>query len=218
MGPKWRSSPIRALPITTGMRTGEATRGIRRRTVSWDPDTAVLVVGKRSTVVHCAPGDNECLLRLSERQAAELHSTLRRRHRITAAVGLGLLATVPTASAAVATVGTAGVAAAETTSTTVTTEVADADKPFDGPLTVVAASEAPPVEPEAQAADPAPAPDPQPAATPDDDGHGTDIGWTVTYEQDPDYVPPDGVEIGSSMVLERDPAPAADPATPPPGP
>jgi hypothetical protein len=34
-----------------------------RRTVSYDSTSGTLVVGARSVKVHCAPGDNECLLR-----------------------------------------------------------------------------------------------------------------------------------------------------------
>jgi hypothetical protein len=34
-----------------------------RRTVSYDPSSGTLVVGARSVKVHCAPSDNECLLR-----------------------------------------------------------------------------------------------------------------------------------------------------------
>lgn len=67
---------------------------------------------------------------------------------------------------------------------------------------------APPVEA------PAPAPSPAPtvaaveveAAEPADTD--VEVGYTVTYERDPNFVAPEGVDIGDSMLIERDAPPA----------
>ena len=218
------------------MRTpGERAEG-RRRTVAWDRVTGELVVGKRRTVLTCAPGDNECVLRtyltlvaeqrnmsvsprivlrhddidvlaelldlddadlvsrlerllqLSATDASDLHRRLRRR-KFAAALGVGLLAAVPTAGAAMAeAAGAHGVGFADTASTTTSTAT-----------TMTTAATADPA-PEPPAADPAPTE----AAEPE-----VEIGWTVTYERDPDFVAPDGVDIGDAMRIERD-APPTD--------
>lgn len=236
---------------------------IERRMVSWDPATATLTVGARSTVVACEPGDNECLLRtylglvaeqrdvrlglgvslrrddvavlaelldlddddlesrlvrilrLSEAEAKDLTQRLRRHKVVAAAVGVGLLAGVP-ASQAVA--GANDAAGSDDDRTRAAVTVADVSPaPVDDPVVVevpaTTAAPAPvvvtPPAPLAVEEPPAPAPQPAPASAPEAPAADpeVEIGHSVTYERDPSFVPPEGVDIGDAMVIERDAPP-----------
>lgn len=163
------------------------------------------------------------ILRLSGGDAKALRRDLLR-HRLTAAaVGVGLLAAVPLAGAAAADDTPAFadpdpaiciVASPDSLDRAIEVDVepspavppATADPeplapaaPVVAELPVDAVPAPEPVTPAVAEpeADPDPAPPPAPEVA-------TEIGWTVTYERDPDFVPPEGVEIGDAMVLERD--------------
>lgn len=141
------------------------------------------------------------LLRLSAADAAELTGRLRRHRVVAAAFGVGLLAGVPAlaaaddtdpapASAAARPTGGASVARLDPVApdaidrSPIVVEVAE---PAHAPLTQAA-------EPPAPASEPEPQPEPE-----------AEVGYSVTYERDPSFVPPEGVDIGDSMVIERDP-------------
>lgn len=233
---------------------------IERRMVSWDPATATLTVGARSTLVTCDPGDNECLLRtylglvaeqrdvrlglgvslrrddvavlaelldlddddlearlvrilrLSEAEARDLTQRLRRHKVVAAAVGVGLLAGVPVSQAVA---GANDAAGSDDDRTRAAVTVADVSPaPVDDPvvieLTPTPAVAAPAVvAPAPLAVDepPAPAPAPAPAMPAPAAESEVEIGHTVTYERDPNFVPPEGVDIGDAMVIERDAPP-----------
>jgi hypothetical protein len=140
------------------------------------------------------------ILHLSAAEAADLTGRLRRHRVAVAAVGVGLLAGVPA-------VGTALAGADE------------ADRPVTVPTpTTVAVVQVDPVAPDAldravvvevpapvAAEQPAPGPAPQPAPEPEPEPEvEPEIGYSVTYERDPSFVAPDGVDIGDSMVIERE--------------
>jgi hypothetical protein len=226
---------------------------IERRQVAWDPTTATLTVGNRRTVVTCAPGDNECILRtylalvaeqrdirlersialrrddvvvlaelldlddaelearlrrllcLSETEAADLTRRLRRQRVVAAAVGVGLLAGVP-ASQAVVAASEAADATAPADPVVVDDSTVLSPDALDRPVVVSFGADDPPApEPQPAAAEAAPATEPEPAPAPEPEPE-VEVGYTVRYERDPDYVPPEGVEIGDAMVIERDPS------------
>jgi hypothetical protein len=143
------------------------------------------------------------LLQLSQRQAAALTRRLRR-NRVAVAVGIGVLTAVPAVNALV---GSGSASASPSTST-----VAD-----ESPTTeaVVPTTEAAPettvtvIVPTTEAVEPAPvvAADPAPVA-PEPEPAPADVGYSVRYERDPDFVAPEGVDIGDAMVIERDAPPA----------
>jgi hypothetical protein len=146
------------------------------------------------------------ILHLSSRDAADLHRRLRRHRVAAAAVGVGLLATVPAGRAlAIAADGT------QTSGTPTSVAVVEVDPvspdALDHPITVTfAPADVEVLEPLVAVAEtPAPAPDPEPALEPEPEGEA-EVGYSVTYERDPSYVPPEGVDIGDSMLIERDAA------------
>jgi hypothetical protein len=154
------------------------------------------------------------VLRLSRRDAADLRSLLRR-HRVAAAVGVGVLAGVPLLGASAAAGGSKAPATADAPAAEpVAVAGGDARGPADA-VVVVEVAPTTPAGPAAPGTSPAegadaPAPTappaaPTPAPAPDDDSPdgGTDIGEVVRYERDPSFVPPPGVDIGDAMVIER---------------
>lgn len=140
------------------------------------------------------------ILRLSDPEAKALRRELLRSRVTVAAMGVGLVAGLPFASAAAA-----GGATKSPGTTEVVRMAADDDEPVveatPTTVTVEVTTTVPPAAPAVTEPTVAPAvahqPGPPPAPEPE-------IGWSVTYERDPDYVPPEGVEIGDAMVLERD--------------
>jgi hypothetical protein len=132
------------------------------------------------------------ILRLSAPDARALRRELLR-HRVTvAAVGVGLVAFPLGVAAAAAEPAQPAEPAAR-----VTPSPDALDRTVDTPTTTQVTVEAPPVAvvvpPTTVAAATAP--------TPVDE---TEIGYSVTYERDPDFVAPEGVDIGDAMVLERE--------------
>lgn len=195
---------------------------ILRREVAWDAATSTLIVGGRSTVVTCDPGDNECLLRTylglvaEQREVAlgrgvhlrrddiavlaelldlddvDLESRLRRILHLSGKEAADLHRRLRRQRVAAAALGvgllagvpvgkTVAAAAEATTPPAVAVEVVDVDPvspdSLDHPVTVTEA----PAE--------------------------TEIGDAVRYERDPDYVAPEGVDIGDALVIERGSAP-----------
>lgn len=151
-------------------------------------------------------------LRLSDPEAKALRRDLLRQRVSAAALGVGLVAGLPLAAA----VGTSSAGASDATSSNRTEAPANehgdldlTDTPTTAAVTVEVPTPAPDPAPPApvvaadptDATEPEPEPEPSDAPPPSDD---VEIGYTVTYERDPDYVPPDGVEIGDAMVIERD--------------
>lgn len=161
------------------------------------------------------------ILRLSDPEAKALRRELLRTRVTVAAMGVGLVAGLPFAGAAAAdhatppaAVEVAPVAAStgdrfipKSTPTTVTVEVTattvtSTPPVAPAPADPVVAAAAPP-QPETPRAEPSPGPEPE-------------IGWSVTYERDPDFVPPEGVEIGDALVIERDLPPGRSGSAGPP--
>lgn len=151
------------------------------------------------------------ILRLSDPEAKALRRDLLRQRVSAAALGVGLAAGVPLAAA----VGTSSAAASDATSSNRTE--APTNEPGHLDLTATPTTTAVTVEvpaPEPPAVPPAPAPEVAAAAPPEHPERppaeeappveDVEISYTVTYERDPEFVPPDGVEIGESMVIERD--------------
>jgi hypothetical protein len=146
------------------------------------------------------------ILRLSDPEAKELRRELLRQRVTVAAMGVGLVAGIPLVGMATADAATspatngevvrAGVPGealpASPTTTEVTVEVATVPTlaPTAAAPVAAASTPEPPAEPPAEAAD-------EPTGD-------VEIGYSVTYERDPDFVPPDGVEIGDAMVIERE--------------
>jgi hypothetical protein len=147
------------------------------------------------------------LLRLSEREAADLRHQLLRHKVAAATIGVGMLAAVPVAaSAATSDPAPPSSTTSSTTSTTIAVEPTTATTvaPTTTTVTVVVpATDAP-----ATAADPEPAPEADPA--PPTTAPPTEIGDAIRYERDPDYTPPPGVEIGDALVIERGTPPPAE--------
>jgi hypothetical protein len=149
------------------------------------------------------------ILHLSGEEAADLHKRLLRHRVAAAAVGVGLLAGVP-ATAVVASADEAPASVPVTTNVEVPSSPDAIDRPVvvDAPepivlrpvLKVAATPPAPAAEPAPAAAVVEPPAEPAPPAVEPE----VEIGYTVTYEQDPSFVPPEGVDIGSSLVIERD--------------
>lgn len=163
------------------------------------------------------------ILRLSDPEAKALRRDLLRQRVTVAALGVGLVAGLPLSGVAGASPQPAARPFAEMqTASSATDVVVDLASPTTA-VTVEApttASTVPPADPPAVAAS-APTPE-QPAEAPvvaaDPPAEEAEvppppakpeIGYSVTYEQDPDFVPPEGVEIDSAMVIERDLPPEA---------
>lgn len=146
------------------------------------------------------------ILRLSEAQAADLHRRLVRHRVAAAAVGVGLLAGVPATALA-----GADEAAGEPAATVPVAAVVQVDPVVPDSLdrAVVVVSEAAPVvappPPAPAPAPPAPVVEPEPVVAVAEPAPApeVEIGHAVTYEQDPTYVAPEGVDIGESLVIER---------------
>jgi hypothetical protein len=153
------------------------------------------------------------MVRLLGVSAGEAH-LLRRRLRArglrsaAAALGLGVLASIPVAESA------ATPAARPTTEPSHHLVVASTSAPGDAPVVVVAA--APVAAPDAVAVEAVPAPAEEPATDDTEIGDAmymeeTDDGGTITYyESEP--VPPaeDGTDIYTAVRIERDPPPPED--------
>jgi hypothetical protein len=217
-----------------------------RRQVAYDARTGTLIVGDRTTVLTCDPGDNEALLRtylglvaeqrevvlgrgvhlrrsdiavlaelldledadlearlqrilrLSGTEAAALHRRLLRQRVVAAAMGVGLLASVPT-------IGPAG--AEEDPDAAwgrpVHATLGVSHETMDRHLRIVAPFVADDVDKSASAPAPAPATDPAPEVEAE-----AEVDYSVRYERDPNFVPPEGVDIADAMIIERDPPPA----------
>ncbi len=140
------------------------------------------------------------LLRLSEPAAADLHHRLLRQRLTAAAVGVGLLAAVP---------GSQAVASESTPVTAPTAAVVVADEPAPVPtaLTIVVPEPATTAPPTTAASAPPPVAASAPTTAAPEPEPDTDVGYSVRYERDPSYVPPEGVDIGDAMFIERDPPP-----------
>lgn len=144
------------------------------------------------------------ILRLSEAQAADLHRRLVRHRVAAAAVGVGLLAGVPATALA-----GAGEATNEPVPSVPAAAVVQLDPVAPDSLdrAVVVVSEAAPVvappPPPAPAPEPAPVVEPEPVVAAAEPAPEVEVGPAVTYERDPTYVAPEGVDIGESLVIER---------------
>jgi hypothetical protein len=153
------------------------------------------------------------LLRLSDREARDLRRELLRQRVTVAAFGVGLAATLPLTAVAAdeptppvpnAAVTDHTALAADSarphltavpaeTAITVEAPTTTATYPTTAaPTTAAVPASSPPTVAPASAEPPAPEPD------------EVEIGYSVTYERDPDFVAPEGVDIGDAMVLERD--------------
>lgn len=144
------------------------------------------------------------ILQLSAPEAAELRRLLLRHRMAFAAAGVGLLTAVPAAAVL------AG-ADEERDLTRVRTIEAPATSAIDpvspaSPVTIETSTTTTLPPPTTSTTVPAPTTTvPPPTTAPPDPS--VDIGYSVTYERDPDFVPPEGVEIGDAMVIEREPPP-----------
>jgi hypothetical protein len=143
------------------------------------------------------------MLRISAPEAAVLRRRLRKARVGAMVLGAGLLAGVPVTRGLasggdgptferVRTVEEPALLPVEAATTSPTTITVEAMAKPEAPAPPSAVADEP------VAAPPVPAPDP---------GADVEIGYSVTYERDPDFVPPPGVEIGDALVIERDPPP-----------
>lgn len=172
-------------------------RKIERRAVSWDPDTRELVVGRRRVLLECDPGDNECVLRTYLSLVAEQRDIV-----------LGLAMQIRADDIAVL----AEILDLEDTALELRLQrllrLSRADaatlksrllrhRLAAGAVGVGLLAAASVAAASVAAADP-----PPPHYTSSTDS-GVDIGYTVRYERDPNYVAPEGVDIGDAMIIER---------------
>lgn len=171
------------------------------------------------------------LLGLDPREASSLRRRLLRHRVAAAAFSVGILAGAPAAFGTdddpARSPGTSDLPSEQVRFEPASHEPVSLAHPLDRPITPPVAIGSPieqPVEPPvtsilAPVAEPAPASEPvadaeagsyaevseaatepEPQTRPE-----TEIGHSVRYERDPDHVPPEGVEIGDAMVVERDP-------------
>jgi hypothetical protein len=142
------------------------------------------------------------ILRLSETEAAALHRRLLRQRVVAAAMGVGLLASVPTMGPAGADEAPDGPWGRPVHAT-----LGVSHETMDRHLRIVAPFVADDVEKSAPAPAATPEPDVEPVVEPVVEDEA-EVEYSVRYERDPNFVPPEGVDIGDALVIERDPPPA----------
>lgn len=166
-------------------------RAVQRRSISWNPDSRELVVGQRRAVLACGPGDNECVLRTYLSLVAEQRDVVLGR-------GMPLRADDVAVLAELLDLDDSALEARLQRILRLSSEEASSlrskllrHRLAAGAVGVGLAAAASFGVAQAVAAQTAP-------------DSTVDIGYTVRYERDPDFVAPEGVDIGDAMVLERD--------------